>query len=303
MKNIIILVTFMFVTFNFLSVRAQSQQLASVTERFSQFSYTEDDSLLFDGSYQNGFKINIKEDCLIKVISYIGNAQGPVYTQEIIPGCTTIDTIAKREFKQVKPGDNLLDGEFIRTGSNSSLTLEFKDGKRIKLGSNTEIKVGRNYCKDENGIQVEMLSGTVYIDGAQGDKNITMKTYDDNARVIITGTAFSFEKKISGENTSSIVRVYEGTVTFERNKNSEGNVNNINNQGKEMDKLAEDYKNGKLTDIEYSAKMQQMLTSVNNSISDSPVNVSAGFESIISGLEKPTEPVSFDVNDNRWWEN
>jgi len=57
MKNIIILVAFIFVTFSFLSVWAQPQQLASVSERFSQFSYTEDDSLLFDGSYQNGFKI------------------------------------------------------------------------------------------------------------------------------------------------------------------------------------------------------------------------------------------------------
>ena len=130
MKNIIILVTFMFVTFNFLSVKAQSQQLASVSERFSQFSYAEDDSLLFDGNYKNSNYFNkVREECNLKVTKVQGKVYGTIITTVIEDICGEIDTTQKLTYGLLKVGDIVASEQFLRTQDFSQLKEKLRMGK------------------------------------------------------------------------------------------------------------------------------------------------------------------------------
>jgi hypothetical protein len=300
MKNISILVTFIFVTFNFLSVKAQPQQLTSVSEKFSQFSYAEDDSLLFDGNYKNLNYFNkVREECNLKVTKVQGKVFGTIITTKIEDICGEIDTVQKLTYGQLKVGDIVASEQFLRTQDFSQLEVETKDGKSVWLAPTTEFKMGRDYCMGK-GV-AELYSGRVHVHGGNGETDTYITT--EHSMVHITKTEFSVEIIKEGDITTDILKVYEGTVSFGLNmKNKEVGKKN-DDKAAEMKKIADDFQNGKISIEEFTKKMTELQKEMANSLPQSAVTVNAGFQSKIVGTVNATEPESFNVNENRWWEN
>ena len=70
-----------------------------------------------------------------------------------------------------------------------------------------------------------------------------------------------------------------------------------------MQKIADDFQNGKIGAEEFTRKMTELQKEMTKSLPQSTVTVNAGFQSKIVGIVNATEPESFNVNENRWWEN
>ncbi len=299
MKDIFILVTFMFVAFTFLSVNAQPQQLTSVSERFSQFSYTEDDSLLFDGKYGNSNYFNkVREECNLKVTKVQGKAFGTILTIEIENLCGVIDTVPKLTYGQLKVGDIVISEGILRTQDFSQLEVELKDGKNVWLAPTTEFKMGKDYCKG-NGY-ADLYSGEVHVSGGKGDGNTYINA--GHSTVHITKTEFSVEIVKADDITTDILKVYEGSVSFSLNMQNKEIFKSSEDKGAELKKLTEDYQSGKISLEEFTKKFPVLEKELTETLPKS-ATVNAGFQSKIVGTENPTEPESFDVNENRWWEN
>jgi hypothetical protein len=70
-----------------------------------------------------------------------------------------------------------------------------------------------------------------------------------------------------------------------------------------MQKLGDDYQNGKISLEEYIKKITVLQKEMTDNMPQVGITVNAGYESKIVGTgSNPTEPVTFDTNDNRWWE-
>ena len=243
MKKFIVLITFMLVTFNFLSVRAQPQQLTSVLERFSQFNYIEDDSLLFDGNYKNSNYFNkVREECNLKVTKVQGKVFGTIITTKIEDICGEIDTVQKLTYGQLKVGDIVASEQFLRTQDFSQLEVETKDGKNVWPAPTTEFKMGRDYCMGK-GV-AELYSGRVHVHGGNGETDTYIST--EHRTVHITKTEFSVEIVKEGEITTDILKVYEGTVSFGLNMQNKEVGKKNDDKAAEMQKLADDFQNGKI---------------------------------------------------------
>jgi len=70
-----------------------------------------------------------------------------------------------------------------------------------------------------------------------------------------------------------------------------------------MKKLAEDYQGGKISIEEFTKKMQEFQKEMTEFLSGNEITVNAGFESRITGTDKPTDPVPIDANEKPWWED
>ena len=317
MKNIIILVTFMLVTFTFLSVRAQQQQLTSVSEKFSQFSYTEDDSLLFDGNSSSTFdKVKFLNECYWKVVKIKGSATGRVLKPRITSGCTKeFDTSYTAEDMRLAENDILDEGSVIQTGPDGLVAVAvFLAGDSKHLGSFSLIvgpssqmrifllnelcsalKTKREYIEKD---RVTIIKGKVTYESEPGS-SIKIITKGKNASVVHTKTLYTHEVKIDGNDTTDIIRVFDGSVevTYEKT-----DVLDDEAMSREMRKLSEDMLAGKLTAEEYQVKMNEFQSYGQRNIDLSkPVMVDAGNKCIVTKISINVEPIGAD--DDRWWEN
>ncbi|HEY3250447.1 MAG TPA: hypothetical protein VGK25_04960 [Ignavibacteria bacterium] len=259
------------------------------------------DSLLFDGAGETS-AVETGKDCLMKVLLANGNVTGTVVKKEIDNICGKIDTIILYEKRLIKEGDMVVAGKPISTEKdNDFVIVQLSTGENMFLTGERGLIEVKDYCKNPPNVYITLGAGKLGIDW----NPLLPKTLiicSENVCLRIKGTVFSLEIVKEGDLVTNILKIYEGAVTFGKNMESEANKKIAKNNVEEMKKLAEDYKNGKISIEEFSKKMQEIKDRPNESMTGDEITVNEGFESRITGTDKPTDPVPIEANEKPWWE-
>lgn len=277
----------------------------------SNYSYSVGhDSLIFDGTNLSSFDYaGFDRNCFIKVAHIEGTAKGTVITQKFISGCGgKIDSQYVAEYKTISENDILDNSTDVTTESDG--TIEF--GVYI-AGYSTEMAVFYQKVHPDSKITLPMIQnlcfgynqnikpapyepiertkiikGKVTYKSEKGAKP-TLGTQGKNAFAKHTKTNYSHEVKIEGNDTIDVIRVYEGSVevTYEKTDALEEEA-----IAKEMEKLSEDLSAGKITAIEYSAKMTEFQTYSKRKLELSkPVIVDEGNKCTVTKISRIVEPL------------
>jgi hypothetical protein len=268
-----------------------------------KYSASAHDSLLFDGVNGNTFSFNESDNpCLMKVKLVNGNVTGTVAKKEIVNTCGKISTITTYEKRLLKEGDTVLVGVPLTTETgNDFIVAQLSDGENMFFGGERGRVEVQDYCKTPPNINMTLKAGKLGIDwNPTFPKTITVCT--DGACIRIKGTIFSFEILKEGDAIVNILKVFKGSVSFSRNLGNEDNKKNIRDKSEEMKKLSDDYQSGKISIEEFTKKMKDLQTELPESLSENEITVSAGFESRITGTDKPSDPVPMNTNEKPWWE-
>jgi hypothetical protein len=239
----------------------------------------------------------------MKVRLVNGNVYGKVVKREIGYSCgNEPETLITYEKRKIKEGDMLVAGEPISTERDKDFVIaQLGEGENMILGGESGLVGVKDYCRFPPNVFMTLEAGKIGIDwNPLLPKTVTVCSGDACLRV--KGTLFSLEIVKQGGVTTSIIKVYEGSVTFGRNIEKEGLEKSSKDKGEEMKKLAEDYQNGKISIQEFTEKMNELQSGLNESLNAHEITVSAGFESRITGQDKPTDPVPIDINDP-WWKD
>jgi hypothetical protein len=118
---------------------------------------------------------------------------------------------------------------------------------------------------------------------------------------------FTLESVYDGDKVTDVVKVYEGSVQFSLNRESDvlikRNQNKKNEISAEIEKLSSDVQTGKISPDEFKQKFSDLQAKVLSlSKLDYYVTVEAGYTSTANDGEQPTDPVPFDTNADRWWD-
>jgi len=292
MEKTIIFLTLVLASLNFSTVQAQPEKVSPNEIYISPAGFSQDDSLLYDGHFGRLKPANNSDDCKIRVIYAIGTVEGIRYVTKVFNICGKVDTGLAAEKGLVQTGDNLKFGEEITTGDNSRLNIELYDGSEIRMGPNSKVTISEEMCDQRT--MVEQAAGYLYykVQKLLKDQKYEVKT--GIAYSGVRGTQFSIEVN----NNEVIIRVFEGAfeVYALPNKSSKENF------AKEMEQLTNDYNAGKITTEEFAKKSQDIIKNNNFSVEDMKnTMVTAGF--MVRITDKISEPVSFDVNENRWFDD
>ena len=289
MKNVIIIVLFIMVSSN---VAGQSTSGAG-------FYYGIHDSLLFDGANGNTFMDKSPCGCRIQIAAVGKKVHARICEKQVGETCGQYDTFyVKVRRGTVSWDSDILDGDTIYTDDSpgSWIDLQLDDGKRLLMGRNSSMVVTGN-C--QNSPEVTLHNGLLFLDLTKGNKDNFIITRTINGQVINTGTRYSVQSILDGNNTIDIVRVYDGSVTFKQS--GDAYIQSVKSKSEQMNQLYEDYQSGKISIEEYTKKMGEILQGISET-APGGVTINEGFESRMVGSKKPTEPVPFDINENRWWE-
>jgi hypothetical protein len=307
MKITIGLIVFMIVTLNFLSVKAQPQQLKSVSEQSLQYSHINSDSLLFDGENIMGSHFQSGDSCYIELWGgwVKGSVKGSVESRTIVKGCSSIDTIISYTWQQIpytgiislKPGDSIVTGpgSSVKILIASSYDLPFgnedTDHKTIMVGPNSVIVLDCDPYR-----RVLLKRGKLWVE--EKAEAVTKKVVETYRSIIKpSGTEYS----VDVTDNKDIIRVYEGTI--EVKLVGTANVKSMDEIAKEGDKLTEDFQNGKVSMEEYLKKTQENLALLQGKATDmtKSVMVEAGF--MVTAADKISVPEPIPANDIKWFED
>jgi hypothetical protein len=177
---------------------------------------------------------------------------------------------------------------------------QLAEGENMVFGGERGLIGVKDYCRFPPNVYMTLEAGKLGIDwNPLLPKTVTICSGEACLRV--KGTLFSLEIVKEGDVTSSILKVFEGSVTFGHNMENEANKKKIQDKAEQMKKLSEDYQSGKISIEEFTKKMQELQKGVSET-AGSEITVNAGFESRIRGTDKPTDPVPIDINDP-WWKD
>ena len=247
------------------------------------------DSLLFEGEYTFS-----EYPCVLEVIKSKGNTYGTRVIQKEASLCGKTEMITELKKGQLHNGDWVKAGDTISTGADGGLDLKFSDGKEVYVYPNSSFIVGSDYCK-KNFIPVNLHYGMIAVDARRGSRDNELEVSTEKGKVFIKGTVFTFQTTAEED----ILKVFEGSVTFQKNMQNKENINKAGDKGAEMKKLSEDSQAGKIGIEEFTKKMKELQEKVTETLES--ITVTAGFESRIIGTEMPTVPASFNTTENRWW--
>ena len=261
------------------------------------------DSLLFDGANETSTNFQkTDEDCLMKVVTVNGNVIGLAMTMVAVVDCggKVIDSVKLPRKRLLKLGDMVVAGEPISTeDTRDFVILQLADGENLFAGGKRGLVGVRDYCRFPPNIWITLEAGKLGIKwNPLLPKSVTLCTGGLGSCVKITGTQLSLEIVQEGDVTTDILKVYEGSATFGKNMQ-----NQDTSKGEQMKKLAEDYQSGKISIEEFTKKMQEFQKEMTEFLSGNEITVNAGFESRITGTDKPTDPVPIDANEKPWWED
>ena len=293
MEKTIILLTIVLASLYFLNVQAQPEKISPNEIYISPAGFSQDDSLLFDGNYNSVNKpANNSDDCKIRVIYAIGTVEGTRYVTEIYTICGKVDTSVNTKKGLVQTGDKLKFGEEITTGDNSRLNIELYDGSEIRMGPNSKVTISEDMCDQRT--YVEQAGGYLWY---KVKKLLSEQKYEVKTGVAYTGvrgTEFSIEVK----DNENIIKVYEGSLEVSPPQN----ISKKENYAKEMEKLTNDYNAGKITTEEFAKKSQEIMKKNDFNVEDMKHKmVTTGY--VVRVTDKISEPESFDVNENRWFDD
>jgi hypothetical protein len=266
------------------------------------------DSLLFDGAndISTNFQITGNE-CLMKAIVVKGNVIGMAMTKVAVVNCIgeVIDSVMLPRKRLLKEGDMVVAGETISTErDNDFVILQLHEEENIMFtsGKNGGGLLGvRDFCRFPPNIWITGKLGIKW--NPLLPKSVTLCTEGLGSCIKITGTQLSFETVKDGDVTIDILKVYEGSVVFEKKLNIEADEKKRQDLTAQQAKLSEEFQSGKISMEEFvkkSTEIQKKLRDINEG---SKITVNAGFESRITGTDNPTEPVPIDENEKPWWED
>lgn len=282
-----------------------SSSIYTQTKSGTGFYSVGHDSLLFDGANETSANFQkTDEDCLMQVLHVKGNVTGTVVTKLRAKACgDEYVWVYIREKKLLKEGDMVKAGEPISTENDKDfIVAQLENGENLFFGGERGEIVVKDYCKNPPNVIMTLEAGKLGIDwNPLLPKTLSICT--DLGCLRIKGTKFSLEILKEGDVVSNVLKVFVGSVTFGLNMQNKEISKKAEDKAGEMKKLTEDFQSGKISIEEYTKKMQELQSDMNKTTPQSEIIVNAGFESKIVGLEAPTEPVPFDTNENRWWEN
>jgi FecR-like protein len=262
------------------------------------------DTLIFDGASDNSSFIKTVDACKLKVTSVSGIAIGTRCHTETYTACGS-EVFEEEVCKtgQIFPDDKLKAGDKISTGPNGYMTVMLSDGKTIRFGHNTSIVINSNYCTNNFKTEVMLGEGEIFVN-AKPNKDVKgINVTTDYGTALIEGTEFSYEIIKDGDLTTNILKVYDGSVKFQKNMENKSSQKKADDKAAEMKKLTDDFQSGKISIDEFTKRMQVLQQDFSETVPQNAITVNAGYESRIVGTENPTEPASFDTKGNRWWED
>jgi hypothetical protein len=238
--------------------------------------------------------------CFVKVYRVSGDVEAMVLKCTLVDICGENDTLVEQKRKKVVKGDKLKFGDYIITGNDGMIELELKDGSVIRVGPNSKMLVSSSIsCDLSSGIDMNLGKMWFNIKKLLGSNRYEVKT--ERCALGHRGTKYSVEIVKDGDVMTDILRVYEGSVAFGRNMQSEANKKKSKDKDDQMKKLSEDYQNGKISISEFAIKLNELQQELAESQKSNEITVNAGFESRITGTDKPTDPVPIDANENDWF--
>ena len=266
------------------------------------------DSLLFDGADEisNSFRETDKE-CLMKATVVKGNVIGVAMTKVAMVNCLgeVIDSVMLPRKRLLKEGDMVVAGETISTEHSADFVmLQLHDGENIMFTSG---KYGggiigvRDFCRFPPYIWITGKLGIKW--NPSLPKSITLCTEGLGSCIKITGTQVSFEIVKDGDVMTDILKVYEGSVVFEKKLNVEADEKKRLDLTAQQTKLNEDFQGGKITKDEFIKKSTELQKELRDIVDGRKITINAGYESRITGTDNPTEPVPIDANEKPWWDD
>lgn len=260
------------------------------------------DSLLFDGESNartETFYSISGNDCEYRVTYVKGTATGKIKKMQIFDVCgVRKDTIYEYVNGAIEKYSVIKGGEIIKTGPESKVKIELSDGSEILLGPNTNFTLPVNIC--DNIKTAPLFLGSVWI---KLKKLIGGSKFEVSTEIGwsgVRGTEFSVEIIEENGIRYDVTKVYEGSV--EVKLVGTGNINSIDEAAKELDKLQEDYNNGKVTMEEYMKKTQEYLAVMQGKAVDmrKSVMVEPGYLVKTDG-KVLGDPVQFNTSEDTWF--
>jgi hypothetical protein len=119
---------------------------------------------------------------------------------------------SSNRWSTVKPGDIITAGQQLRTGSGSSLTLDFQDGSRLVISSNTQLTVTTLTRTEGDRLAVELTQhsgNTHHAVSKNRDPNSAYIVHTPTSEAMVLGTSFSVSVADDGR---AFYTVQEGIV-------------------------------------------------------------------------------------------
>ncbi|HMQ78529.1 MAG TPA: hypothetical protein PKD94_03100 [Ignavibacteria bacterium] len=263
------------------------------------------DSLLFDGENSTGFFFDDGYKCYWKVVKIKGFAYGQKRILDIGKICGVPDTVEIIKADSLKEDDILADGTLIETGKDGQVAIAaFLKTHPNSLGRmfittqpSTLIKVPTlgSMCDElvmerrmEEMGKVLIIKGTVTMDSPPTEK-VKLGTKGKRSSVKHKKTRYSHEVLITADDTTDIVRVYEGTVEISHIRED---FSDEEAKAKEMEQLTQDFQAGKITMEEMMKKVEEYTNNAKQ-VSENlkPFEVEAGNKCILGKTLYSIEPL------------
>jgi len=251
------------------------------------------DSLLFDG--EENIQVTSDEDCALQVEAS-GSVEAMVRVKVKAMGCGEgPDSVWGWERKQVKTGDYIKAGDEIVTGSDGFLKILLSDGSVIAVDKNSRFTPDNNIC-DLLKDNISKMIGRVWtkIKKLVGGAKYEVST--ERMAMGVRGTEFSVESN----EKMDVLKVYEGTVEVKPVKEIMDKIAEKKNA--ELEQMNNDFQNGKITMGEYTQKITEVTSDVQNIQQLADFNVEAGYKCSIDSDGNITGPEPIEPNDDRWFE-
>ncbi len=215
------------------------------------------DSLLFDGENNvrtETFYSKSGEDCVYRVTYVKGTATGKIRKMQVIDVCgIRKDTIYEYQNGAIEKYSVIKGGEQVKTGPESTAKIELSDGSEIILGPNTNYTLPENVCDNLRTGFLDCGSVWTKVKKMIGGGKFEVTT--ERAVHGVRGTEFTVEIIEENGIKYDIIKVYEGSVEVILKNIDDKSYENYTD---EQDKLTEDFKSGKITWEEFSAKLEEM---------------------------------------------
>lgn len=256
----------------------------------------DNDSLLFDGAFEKRRVISEENnlECNVKVTYSNGDTKGTKIITQLQKDCGDEEFIVRKtEVGQLKKGDVLAIGEEISTGNDGYLEIELYDGSVLRLPPNSKIKIDEMFCETFT-TKITAITGSVWSKIKKLVGGGKFEVTGIKGWCGVRGTEFIFDT----QNDKDIIKVYEGSVEIKLSNNDE-----MEETGEEIEKITEEYENGKLTLQEYMEKISKYTTEIGTIANETnkTVLIESGNMSIVSKRISDPEPIPAD--DNRWFED
>jgi hypothetical protein len=289
-KNIIMnRIIFLFIVSSVLAVLASAY--AQPILNTSLYAVISDDSLMSDGHFGNNI-LTPADDCPVKVKYATGTTSAVKHVTLTVTTCGVTSSSDQLQSGPVKKDEILNLGSEISTGCDGKIELELGDGSVIRMAPNTTIKITQEHCVSWSIIQ---KTGAIWskVKRLLGGGKFEVTT--ERACACVRGTEFTVE----ATEKSSGVTVYEGSVEVTQL----GSSGKFKNETKEVEKLAQDFQNGKISMEEFGKKMEEYSKKIEESAANmnKPVMVDAGYMITLADVVKGPEP--FEKKSSNWFDD